>query len=609
MTAREQPLAVFLQDLFSGQDMPVVVSPALNSKINGDFTGPAEEVYSQIARAYGLVAHFDGTVLHIYPASEVTTKTLSMDKAVSSKVVGTALQLKLTNPQNTMRSTPDGALLVTGTPRFVEQMEELAKAQQAAQSSTPSSLGVRVFPLRYAWAQDVSVSFGGRVMTVPGVASTVRAMMATSGRSQLQAMPQEIWLRPTVPGLRGQGLGGNSGAMTANAPGGVGGEVAPGSAATVATAWGQQNPGINGGGGNGPAAGQLAVQAPAQPMPSVAEGGLARVEADPRLNAVIVRDAPSRMRQYEALIASLDLEPATLEIEATIIDIDTEKARDLGINWRFTRGRGSALFGSGPDSGRQSDRLLQGSVPSGNVTPEGKGGFLSAVLGDTQQFVARINAMEEQGAAKVVSSPQVVTLSNVEAVFDSSKTFYVRVAGREQVDLFNVSAGTMLRVTPHVFKEQSQNRIKLLVQIDDGEVTQEQVDQIPVVDRSAINTQAMIFEGESLLLGGLTKERSSQGVTKVPLLGDIPVLGNLFKYSHTETGRKERMFLISPRLAVARRPALAAATPTGTSGSASNTGGSAAAAVPVAASGPVLMPLPEDDKVVPHSLRRQSLQE
>ncbi len=74
--------------------------------------------------------------------------------------------------------------------------------------------------------------------------------------------------------------------------------------------------------------------------------------------------------------------------------------------------------------------------------------MISAVLGNAQQFVARISALQTEGAAKVVSSPQVVTLSNVEAVFDSSQTFYVRVAGREEVDLFNVSAGTLLRGRP-----------------------------------------------------------------------------------------------------------------------------------------------------------------
>jgi len=149
-------------------------------------------------------------------------------------------------------------------------------------------------------------------------------------------------------------------------------------------------------------------------------------------------------------------------------------------------------------------------------------------------------------------SPQVVTLSNVEAVFDNSSTFYVRVAGREQVDLFNVSAGTSLRVMPHVFRDHDSTRIKLMVNVEDGALTAQQVDNIPVVERSSINTQALITEGQSLLIGGMVRDANAEGEDKVPGLGDVPVVGHLFKTKTRRTSRVERMFLITPRLASTR---------------------------------------------------------
>ena len=80
-----------------------------------------------------------------------------------------------------------------------------------------------------------------------------------------------------------------------------------------------------------------------------------------------------------------------------------------------------------------------------------------------------------------------------------------------------------------------------------------------MVERSTVNTQALIVAGESLLIGGMVRELTSEGVTKVPFLGDIPVLGHLFK-TNTDTGeRVERLFLISPRLVPARRPMSASA--------------------------------------------------
>ena len=174
------------------------------------------------------------------------------------------------------------------------------------------------------------------------------------------------------------------------------------------------------------------------------------------------------------------------------------------------------------------------------------------MLGSLGQFFARIRALQTEGAARIVSSPQVVTLSNVEAMFDNTSTFFVRVAGREQVDLFNVSAGTTLRVTPHVFRDHDQTRIKLLVNVEDGNITNRQVDQIPVVERSTVNTQALIAEGESLLIGGMVRETQTNSEDKVPGLGDVPVVGNLFKTKSSGTTRVERMFLITPRMAGTR---------------------------------------------------------
>jgi type III secretion protein C len=93
----------------------------------------------------------------------------------------------------------------------------------------------------------------------------------------------------------------------------------------------------------------------------------------------------------------------------------------------------------------------------------------------------------------------------------------------------------------------------MLVALEDGNLTSRTVDTLPVVERSSINTQALIFEGESMLVGGITRDSTGDDQTKVPLLGDIPIVGNLFKYSRTSTTRVERMFLITPRLAPNKR--------------------------------------------------------
>lgn len=560
LTAREQPIAAFLQDLFGLVDVPVSVSPSVKGAVNGSFSGPAARVWRNIARAFNLVEYYDGAVLHIYAPSDMVTRTLPVAPSLAARVQRNVLEMRLPDGRNTVRSTEDGTLIVSGTRRFIEQVEEITRAQLVSDRAGPPS-GFKVFYLRYAWAQDVSISFGGRQVVLPGVASIVRAMMSSQSRSQVAVQSLEQPANGTVPGLRGQraarpyaggGAGGPGGQGTL---GGAQADAAMASGPVLAAAYGAAGAGMGAYGGAAPGAQPNAAGGSALPplVPqalSLADGVMVRVEADARLNAVIVRDAPDRLTQYEQLIAALDIEPQTLEIEATIIDVNTERLKELGINWRYSRGRSSLLFGRGDASDRG---LAPGTAPA-DITPIGRGGFVSAVLGDAREFIARVNLLEDQGAAKVVSSPQVLTLSNVEAVFDNSSTFYVRVAGREDVDLFNVSAGTTLRVTPHVFKDNGEVRIKMLVSIEDGALSSTRVvDTLPVVERSAVNTQALIFEGESLLLGGITRESSNDGVTKVPGLGDVPVLGNLFRNTSQGTSRVERMFLISPRLSAGRQ--------------------------------------------------------
>ena len=551
ITAREQPIAAFLQNLFAAVDVPADISAGVTGTVNGTFVGPAEKVLRDIARVYNLVPYFDGTVMHVVPASEIARRTYSVAPSLSERALREVEELGLTDPRNTLRRSSDGNLLAVGTRRFVDQVEELLQAKRAQQTppAQPSAgADFRVFYLRYAWAQDVTMTLGGRQIVVPGVASILRSLV---GAPPTAPIGHEIALSPTQPSLKGQGLAGQG-----VRPEKISSEAARNAQVDALVA----------------ALARTAQPAEQRPAATIAMPNAQpiRIEADPRLNAVIVRDLAERLPRYEQLIAALDVEPQSLEIEATIIDVNTDRARELGINWRWN------------NDGREAG--YNGGVPTSGI-----GGIASIVLGSAGQFIARIRALQAEGAARIVSSPQVVTLSNVEAIFDNSSTFFVRVAGREQVDLFNVNAGTSLRVTPHVFRDRDATRIKLLVNVEDGNLTNRQVDQIPVVERSTINTQALIAEGESLLIGGMVRDSTASSEDKVPVLGDVPVVGNLFKNRVTSSSRVERMFLITPRLASGRRAApittLQAAAPA-PAPAAPIAASAPAAATPIAASAP-----------------------
>ncbi|WP_457671013.1 type III secretion system outer membrane ring subunit SctC [Thiolapillus sp.] len=523
LVAREQPLASFLGDLFGQIGMPTIVDAQVEGKVNGNFTGVAvRQVFNDIARSFGLVMFYDGAVVFIYTGKDVSRRILAVPDHITRRVMKNATDLRLIDEQNRLRASRDGGLVVTGTKRFLELIEEMVYAAQSNLQSYEPPFSFRVFYLKYAWAQDVVLRFGGRQVVVPGVASTLRRLVSDTSSAAAHSVYRETLISPSLPGMRGQGLAsigkeGRLGLPDSNAEARNDARSSPDTPHS----------------GTPDSFGQIYY--------SQSTKSQVRIEADPRLNAIIVRDAPNRISRYKELIKALDVEPQMLEIEATIIDIYQDRMLELGINWRWMNGDDEVLFGTGDGS----DLLLR---PGRPVTPMGRGGFVSFVLGDKAKFIGRINALEAKGAARIVTSPHVLTLSNVEAIFDTSSTFFVRVEGNYEVDLYNISVGTSLRVTPHVFKDDGETRIKLLITVEDGKQRDQTVDRIPVIETSSINTQALIGSKDSILIGGLVREVSSDSEDKVPFVGDLPLLGNLFKTNKRSGERVERLFLISPRL-------------------------------------------------------------
>ena len=512
LIAREQPVGQFLQNLFASVGVPANISPDVSGYINGGFKGRARKVLADIARVYNLVTYYDGSVMHVVPAASLQRKTWAVSPQTADRMARIVAELDLTDAHNRLRRTTNGSMQAFGTRRFIEQIDDLFQANEA-RSRLPvpeTAADFRVFYLRYAWAQDMTMNIGGRQIVVPGVASILRSVVGAGGGSK--TLGSERMLPATRPSLRGQGLAARGEHARAGQFNGARGNDQSKTVDLLVNALARTAQ---------PAPAPVQIQPNAQQV---------LIEADPRLNAIIVRDRADRLARYEQLINALDVEPQSVEIEATIIDINTDRMRELGIDWRAQRNNKSLSFNSG-------------------IPTSGTGGIASMVVGSATRFFARIRALQSEGAARVVSSPQVVTLSNVEAIFDNSSTFYVRVAGREDVDLFNVSAGTSLRVTPNVFRDRNATRIKLMVNVEDGNLTGRQVDNIPVVERSSINTQALIQEGQSLLIGGMVRDTAATTTDKVPGLGDVPVIGGLFRNNDKVNSRVERMFLITPRIA------------------------------------------------------------
>ncbi len=515
--ANSRPIGQVLAELFAQQNTPVIISDELRSssiKLNGPFKGQPRRIYDDIASTNPILSYYDGAAVHVYLTSERRSQDFPMREGAVSKFKQTFALMRLGDSQNTLDAPPGtGIVSVSGSPRFLERVMTLVTSVGFHEGPSPTTF--KVFELKHAWASDTNMRIGNRQVVVPGVASMLQRLMnpaavVANGRS-------EKAYRPAAARMRGQGLaafGDPNDAEQRDYPG--------------AGMQGQMTGGIS-----------------SELTP--ASTGEVQIVADTYRNAVIVRDSSERMVLYADLIKTLDIEPRLIEIEATIIDVNTAKAKNFGVNWRWRNSNNEVLFAE--NGVRQS--FLNALLGNGNIDglsqPPGLG--IGSIIGDSYKFIARINALAEEGITSIVSRPQVVTLSNIEAVIGSTQDVFVPVGGAYEVDLFNVASGTVLRVLPLVLEEGAKDRIRMMISVEDGGVELVGPDQsTPVVTSSGIQTNAIISDGQSLLIGGLVQDKSERGENKIPVLGDVPVVGNLFKNKRKTNTHIERLFLITPRL-------------------------------------------------------------
>ncbi|CAN7664702.1 type III secretion system outer membrane ring subunit SctC [Paraburkholderia sp. 22099] len=568
VSAEGQDVKDVLRDFTAGQGVPATISGDVHGTVSGRFDMPPQRFLDTLASTFGFVWFYDGSVLSISDVNTVTRRVIKLDHASAADLRSALSQLRVENPRFPVTwDESQGTALVSGPQPYVQLVAEIARRldENAAQRSGSS---IRVFQLRHAWAADHNVEIDGKTVTVSGVANVLSSMYHPRSQSRdnasgYDAATSRIAKEPTMRRLQpmrdvtGSMDGGgfqNSGVnpplpagMTAN------GGVTPGiggllNGMAAGGASGMQNVGNSAGnsGGNDDSADTTVSGSQSLPV----------IEADPRTNSVLIRDLPQRLPQYQTLIDQLDVRPRLIEIEAHIIEIDDNALKQIGVDWRahnshvdFQTGNGTTQqngYNGNIDPIFGTQTLADGTTVI-STTPVG--GSLTAVLGSAGRYLlARVNALQQSNLAKIDASPKVATLNNVEAVMDQKTRFFVRVSGYTSADLYSVSTGVSLRVLPLVVEDNGKTSIKLNVHIEDGSVTSQQVDNIPVITTSTINTESFVGQGESLLIAGYRVDTATNGETGVPGLSKIPLLGALFRYRADERSHMERLFLLSPRI-------------------------------------------------------------
>ncbi len=380
----------------------------------------------------------------------------------------------------------DGVVLVSGPKRYIEQIKQFSSKRR----SQDEKQSVLSYPLKFANAADRQVDYRGEKYNVPGVASILRQLLEPRALSQLPGLGQQpasqpAPLTPNVPRLGNPLLG--------------------------------QMLGAN---GNTSQLGMGSTSVPRAPL----SNSRIRVEADVRNNAVLIYDLPERQAMYRELITQLDVARKLVEIDAIILDIERTQLREFGIKWGFQNSR----FSGGAD-----------------VSP----GTSQLSIEKRESFNADIRALEAKGLATMVSNPSVLTLENQPAVIDFNRTQYL-TAGSEYATILPVTVGTSFQVVPRVITSRGGHQIHLVVDIEDGNFDDSNNSPGNLdVRRGKVSTQAVMEEKRSMVVGGFHVTESTDRQNKVPLLGDIPLLGKaLFSSTERKSNRRERLFILTPRV-------------------------------------------------------------
>lgn len=278
--------------------------------------------------------------------------------------------------------------------------------------------------------------------------------------------------------------------------------------------------------------------------------------ADAQSNVLFVNDIPSKLEEIRVFIKAIDTGSRQVMIEARVVEAQDTFNRDLGVRLNFLSTTRSQLGGSGTYAG--------GGVysPSGQVTPQtigvnlpsftNVGGTLAFALFNsslTRILNLELAALEQDGLGKIVSSPRVITANNVKAkIQDGTEIPYVTTATGGGVATQNVSfktAALSLEATPQITPEGTV-RMLLVVKKEEPDWTRAVLGN-PPIKTSTVETSVVVENGGTVVIGGVYVTKKENVTEKVPLLGDIPFFGYLFKYQNDTGQRRELLFFITPR--------------------------------------------------------------
>jgi type IV pilus assembly protein PilQ len=270
---------------------------------------------------------------------------------------------------------------------------------------------------------------------------------------------------------------------------------------------------------------------------------------DPRTNTLFIQDTPSRLEEARKLIKQVDVPVRQVMIEARIVEASDRFGREIGVRLGYTGpgatpGGGFAVGGNTPTATRAT---VNGS--NVNLPAAAAAGTFSMILFNpaaTKLLNLELTALETDAKGKIISSPRVVTADQVEATIEQGTEVPYQQASSSGATTTAFKKATLsLKVKPQITPD---DNIMMDVNVTKDSVGATTFNGVPTIDTNKVTTQVLVENGGTVVIGGVYAQTDTTTVNKVPVLGDVPVLGGLFRKTNRVDNKSELLIFISPKI-------------------------------------------------------------
>jgi len=512
----EEDIKDVLKAIARSNNTSIIFGEGVEGKITMEFKRrPLKSIFEYILNRYGMDYYWEADAIYVYNPEQTSDILINLKKLRIDEVDEALRHFRLLKKGVKIIShKKTNTILISGKEKDIQKIKSIIDVMEESKlEHVGISPKIQYFQLKYAKVDDTQISVGKKTVSVNGIASILVEILNLTRVGEKKEFVYTLKDRRNV---------------------------------TDQVRINQQ----------------ILSEANVGKMMIESEAGT--IATDSRTNRIIIRDYPQKLEEYGAIIKDLDRPIEMVKIDVIIMEATKDFERELGINYAGGRVENNKNSGFAGTSGTalniykelyneqtggtaNKDTLLPGLNASGGLA----GTFL--YRSDFDRIAINISAIEEKGKGKILHKSTILTMDNMRAILEQKKvvTYKLTTAGdNATVEAKEIEAGIILEITPHIIREFIQKtKIELIVEAERSSLGDAVgIDLLPGKSVARLNTQAVVNEGDTIVLGGLFENSFKIEEGGVPCLMSLPILGYLFKTSKTSNPTSNTLFFLRPQI-------------------------------------------------------------